>query len=86
MAAAFWYPINGGPWEPYSHFSASCDWLPLEIVPGSTSAWTQPRAGNALAAFSLLLSIAATAVAVAVGWWVRQSSRMSFNPISTSTL
>lgn len=82
MAAAFWFPIAGAMWEPYQHFSASCDWLPLEIVSAASSS-LKSSPGSALGTASILISLASLAVAVAVGWWVRQSSRVSFNPISS---
>jgi len=83
MAAAFWYPVAGTMWEPYQHYSASCDWLQLEVVPAASRSSSTDKAGSALGAVSLLISLASLAVAVAVGWWVRQGNRVSFNPIST---
>lgn len=83
MAAAFWYPVAGSIWEPYQHYSASCDWLQLEIVSAGSSSLSTDRPGSALSTASLLIALTALAVAVAVGWWVRQSNRVSFNPISS---
>ncbi|KAG0610507.1 hypothetical protein M758_7G071800 [Ceratodon purpureus] len=87
MAAAFWFPTgaNSG-WQPYQHYSASCDWLQLEIISGASSSIGTSRSWSALSTVSLLVSLMSLAVAVAVGWWVRQStgSRVSFNPISSS--
>ncbi|CAK9868417.1 unnamed protein product [Sphagnum jensenii] len=86
MAAAFWYPLNNEAWESSQHYSASCDWLTLEILPGIGTGLNRSKVGNAtVSAFSLLLSLAALSVSVAVGWWVRQTSRVaSFNPIVNS--
>lgn len=85
MAAAFWYPVNGGSWQPYDHYSATCDWLPLELLPGAISK-SEIKTGTAFGTFSLLVSLASLAVAVAVAWWVRQSSKNSFVPINTTQL
>lgn len=87
MAAAFWFPSGpGSGWQPYQHYSASCDWLQLEITSAASSSIGSSRSGSALSTISLLVALASLAVAVAVGWWVRQStgSRVSFNPISSS--
>jgi hypothetical protein len=86
MAAAFWYPLNNEAWERSQHYSASCDWLTLEILPGIGTGLNRSKVGNVtVSAFSLLLSLAAVSVSVAVGWWVRQTSRVaSFNPIVNS--
>ena len=87
MAAAFWFPTGpGSGWQPYSHYSASCDWLQLEIVPAASSSLSANKSGTALSTVSLLIALASLAVAVVVGWWVRQStgSRVAFNPISSS--
>lgn len=83
MAAAFWYPVAGAMWEPYMHYSASCDWLQLEIISAASSSSSTGRSGSTLGTVSLLIALTSLAVAVAVGWWVRQSSRVSFNPISS---
>ena len=87
MAAAFWFPagLTSG-WQPYQHYSASCDWLQLEIVSTASSSMSTSRSGTALSTAALLVSLGSLAVAVAVGWWVRQSTgrRVSFNPISSS--
>ena len=85
MAAAFWYPVNGGSWQPYDHYSATCDWLPLELLPGAISK-SENKSGTAFGTLSLLVSLASLAVAVAVAWWVRQSSKNSFVPINTTQL
>ena len=87
MAAAFWCPTGpNAPWQDYMHYSASCDWLQLEIISGASGSMSSGRSGSALSTASLLISLVSLAVAVCVGWWVRQStgSRATFNPISSS--
>jgi len=84
MAVALWYPVGGAQWQPYQHYSGSCDWLQLEVVPAGSRSSSTDKAGSALGTVALLISLASLAVAVAVGWWVRQSSRISFNPISSA--
>lgn len=86
MAAAFWFPVADNAWQPYQHYSASCDWLQLEIVSGASSLASSTKSESALSAVSLVIALASLAVAVTVGWWVRQNSRTSFNPISSSSL
>jgi hypothetical protein len=87
MAAAFWFPTGpSSGWQPYQHYSASCDWLQLEIISGASSSLSTSRSVSVLSTVSLLISLVSLAVAVAAGWWIRQSTgrRVSFNPISSS--
>ncbi|XP_024397372.1 uncharacterized protein [Physcomitrium patens] len=86
MSAAFWYPVAGSAWMPYQHYSVSCDWLQLEIITNGPSLPSSSKLGSALSVFSLLFALASLAVAVTVGWRIRQSSRIAFNPISSSSL
>ncbi|XP_020593358.1 uncharacterized protein LOC110033648 [Phalaenopsis equestris] len=83
VAGAFWYPTGGKPWIKNQHYSASCDWLPLDITaPSSSSYMTSSKSSwDAATAFSLLLSVMAFCLSVFVGYWVSRSKAVPFTPI-----
>ncbi|THG11089.1 hypothetical protein TEA_002620 [Camellia sinensis var. sinensis] len=84
FSVAFWYPVDGNPWRGAQHYSVSCDWVPLDISPGS-SALSKGASGNsssnAASAFALLLSVVAVCVSVFVGYWLFKSKSIPFTPI-----
>lgn len=83
FSAAFWYPVDGNPWHGSGHFSIGCDWVPLDISPG-TSALTKISSGNswdAASGFALILSVLALCISVFVGYWVRRSNAVPFVPM-----
>ncbi|CAN6325429.1 unnamed protein product [Urochloa humidicola] len=68
MAVAFWYPTDGKEWSDSEHYSASCNWLILDIQPSSEAAYYHPapnRSWDAATAFALLLSVVTAALAAA---------------------
>ncbi|KAI0529131.1 hypothetical protein KFK09_001678 [Dendrobium nobile] len=84
VAAAFWYPTGGKPWSKSQHYSASCDWLPLDITaPSSSSSYmtSSNSSWDAATAFSLLLSVLAFCLSVFLGYWVSRSKAVPFTPI-----
>ncbi|KAL0927598.1 hypothetical protein M5K25_001784 [Dendrobium thyrsiflorum] len=85
VAAAFWYPTGGKPWSKSQHYSASCDWLPLDITVPSSSSSSYMTSSNsswdAATAFSLLLSVLAFCLSVFLGYWVSRSKAVPFTPI-----
>ncbi|VAH90230.1 unnamed protein product [Triticum turgidum subsp. durum] len=71
MAVAFWYPTDGKPWSNSQHYSASCDWVTLDIQPSLEAARYRPapnRSWDAATAFALLLSVVAVCVSIFVGY------------------
>ncbi|ERN03117.1 hypothetical protein AMTRI_Chr02g220920 [Amborella trichopoda] len=82
MAVAFWYPVDNRPWSGSQHYSAHCDWIPLDISLGSTNVHRGSSSSwDAANAFSLLLSVVAFCMSVFVGYWVRKSKSVPFTPI-----
>ncbi|KAL3843545.1 hypothetical protein ACJIZ3_000948 [Penstemon smallii] len=83
FSAAFWYPTDGNPWHGSGHYTVSCDWVPMDITPGSStrakvasgSSW------DAASGFALLLSFVAFCVSMFVGYWVSKSKSLPFTPI-----
>ncbi|ONK63586.1 uncharacterized protein A4U43_C07F16780 [Asparagus officinalis] len=84
VGVAFWYPLDGKPWSGSQHYSANCDWMPLDIASpsggssysvGSKSSW------DAATAFALLLSVVAFCVSVFVGYWVSRTNSVPFTPM-----
>ncbi|KAG5627794.1 hypothetical protein H5410_013012 [Solanum commersonii] len=43
MSLAFWYPMDGKPWHGSGHFSISCDWILLDILPDSSELTKVPQ-------------------------------------------
>ncbi|KAI4349752.1 hypothetical protein L6164_010312 [Bauhinia variegata] len=83
MSVAFWYPVDGKPWHGSGHYSVNCDWVPLEIILGSSSL-EQSATGsswNVASAFSLILSVAALCVSVFVSYRVVRFKSVPFTPM-----
>ncbi|KAK3022764.1 hypothetical protein RJ639_046727, partial [Escallonia herrerae] len=83
FSAAFWYPVDGNPWHGSGHYSVGCDWVPVDISPG-TSALARAASESswdAASAFALLLSIVSICMSAFVGYWVRQGKSVPFTPI-----
>ncbi|KAL2514032.1 heme binding [Forsythia ovata] len=84
FSAAFWYPVDGNPWHGSGHYTVSCDWVPLDVTPGSS---TQVKVASgsswdAAAGFAFLISIVAFCVSIFVGYWVSKTKNaISFTPI-----
>jgi hypothetical protein len=85
MAVAFWYPNDGKPWSKSEHYSASCDWLVLDIQPSMEAAHYRPapnRSWDAATAFALLLSVVAICISVFVGYGASKNrSSVQFTPL-----
>ncbi|GFZ04390.1 heme binding protein [Actinidia rufa] len=61
FSVAFWYPVDGNPWHGSGHYTISCEWVPLDISPGSSvpMKMASGNSWNAASAFALLLSVVA---------------------------
>lgn len=85
MAVAFWYPTDGKPWSNSEHYSASCDWLVLDIQPSFEAAHYRPapnRSWDAATAFALLLSVVAIGISIFVGYLVsKNKNTVQFTPL-----
>uniref|UniRef100_A0A0D6R9N7 Cytochrome c-552/DMSO reductase-like haem-binding domain-containing protein n=1 Tax=Araucaria cunninghamii TaxID=56994 RepID=A0A0D6R9N7_ARACU len=81
FSAAFWYPVNENPWTGSSHYSVSCDWVTLEILPAEKDALSTTRAVNPLNVISLVLSLAAFCMSLFIVWSFRKGKAMPFTPI-----
>ncbi|TVU47300.1 hypothetical protein EJB05_06895 [Eragrostis curvula] len=85
MAVAFWYPTDGKAWSNSDHYSASCDWLALDIQPSFEAAHYRPapnRSWDAATAFALLLSVVAIGVSIFVGYLVsKNKNNVQFTPL-----
>ncbi|XP_039128087.1 uncharacterized protein LOC120264345 [Dioscorea cayenensis subsp. rotundata] len=84
VAIALWYPTGGKPWSGSQHYSASCQWLPLEIMSSSLQSLSEAQSQNswdAATAFSLLLSAVSLCLSIFIGYWVSKSKAVPFTPI-----
>ncbi|KAJ4954354.1 hypothetical protein NE237_011137 [Protea cynaroides] len=83
LSVAFWYPVDGNPWHGSGHYSVSCDWLLLDISPGSTlpTKVDSTNSWDAASAFSLLLSVVSFCLSVFVGYWVSKAKSVPFTPL-----
>jgi len=85
MAVAFWYPTDGKEWSDSEHYSASCNWLILDIQPSSEAAYYRlapNRSWDAATAFALLLSVVAICLSIFVGYRVSKNrSTAQFTPL-----
>ncbi|PKA54669.1 hypothetical protein AXF42_Ash000504 [Apostasia shenzhenica] len=85
VAAAFWFPSEGKPWSGSQHFSASCNWLPLDITaPSPSSSYTgssSKSSWDAATAFALLLSVISFCLSVFVGYFASRNKSVPFTPI-----
>jgi hypothetical protein len=85
MAVAFWYPTNGKAWSNSEHYSASCNWVVLDIQPSFEAAHYRPaphRSWDAATAFALLLSVVAVGLSIFVGYLVpKDKNDVQFTPL-----
>ncbi|GJN08063.1 hypothetical protein PR202_ga25951 [Eleusine coracana subsp. coracana] len=85
MAVAFWYPTDNKAWSNSEHYSASCDWLVLDIQPSFEAAHYRPapnRSWDATTAFALLLSVVAIGLSIFVGYMVsKNKNNVQFTPL-----
>ncbi|CAI9103552.1 OLC1v1002055C1 [Oldenlandia corymbosa var. corymbosa] len=84
FSAAFWYPTDGHPWHGSGHYSISCDWVSLDVAPGSSSSPVKGTSGSAWGAasgFALLFSFVAFCISVFVGYRVADNKSIAFTPM-----
>ncbi|XAR53743.1 hypothetical protein NMG60_11022410 [Bertholletia excelsa] len=84
FSVAFWYPVDGKPWHGSGHYTVSCDWVPLDVSPGTISVLRKAASQSAwdvTSAFALLLSVVSFCVSVFVKCWVSKSRGVSFVPL-----
>ncbi|KAL5561030.1 hypothetical protein UlMin_030777 [Ulmus minor] len=84
MSVAFWYPLGDLPWHGSGHFSVNCDWVPLDIISGSSTLTGTTKSGsvNASSVFALLLSVVSLCASVFVGYWVIiRPNKIPFTPM-----
>ncbi|XP_038980466.1 uncharacterized protein LOC103700994 [Phoenix dactylifera] len=84
MAVAFWYPTPGNPWSGSQHYSASCNWLPVDIASPNGPSVSRVRSSSswdAATAFALLLSVVSFCMSVFIGYWVSKTKAVPFTPI-----
>lgn len=81
--AAFWYPVSHVAWKGYQHYSASCDWIPLEILPATTYSATssENKMPSILSVFTLLLSVVALITSIVTFWRARSKTQGQFQII-----
>ncbi|KAM6541434.1 hypothetical protein CsatB_005881 [Cannabis sativa] len=83
MSVAFWYPPDGLPWHGSGHFSISCDWISLDVIPGRSVVRTGTSSSGS-GVFALLLSVVSLCGSVFVGYWViYRPRRIPFTPMET---
>ncbi|KAJ3683041.1 hypothetical protein LUZ60_013268 [Juncus effusus] len=83
VAVAFWYPTGGNPWSKSQHYSASCNWIPLDLTSSSPVSSSRNNNGSwdAATAFALLLSVVSFCLSVFIGYWVSRRNDVAFKPI-----
>lgn len=83
--AALWYPVNNAPWVGYQHYTASCDWVPLDVLPSPTylASPDQNKSLSILSVFTLILSLGALSISIAVFWWTRCRRQVPFQAIDS---
>ncbi|OIT08299.1 PREDICTED: uncharacterized protein LOC109228375 [Nicotiana attenuata] len=80
MSVAFWYPVDGKPWHGSGHFSISCHWIPLNILPDGSELTDVPKRSpwDTATAFSLLFSVVAFGISIFVGHRVSRTKNIAF--------
>ncbi|KAK4739391.1 hypothetical protein R3W88_003088 [Solanum pinnatisectum] len=83
FSAAFWYPEDGNPWHGSGHYTIGCDWVPLDVPPGSSagSKVVSRSSWDAANGFAFLLSVVSFGVSFFVAYWVHKKNAISFQPI-----
>ncbi|MCO5551929.1 hypothetical protein L7F22_005436 [Adiantum nelumboides] len=77
--AALWFPVNHVPWVNYQHYTASCDWIPLDVQPFTKP--MQKSSINIISAVTLLFSLGALVASATVCWWTRTKRLLPFQAI-----
>ncbi|XP_022895768.1 uncharacterized protein LOC111409896 [Olea europaea var. sylvestris] len=70
FSVAFWYPINGNPWNSSEHYTVSCDWVPLDVTP-SSSTYIKAASGSSqdgATGFAFIISIIAFCLSIYIGY------------------
>lgn len=68
------YPVDGKAWNSYEHFLAHCDWIHLELLPGTGAGAAAVGATGAtvLGSVSVVLSLGAVVAAAYAGCLLRR--------------
>eukprot|EP00250_Pteridium_aquilinum_P034121 c7097_g1_i1 orf=498-1595(-) len=83
--AALWYPRNQVPWVGYEHYTANCDWIPLDVRPSADfTKLGQNKSLSIMSIFTLLFSLGALSTSVIVCWQTRSRKLMPFQAIEMS--
>lgn len=80
--AALWFPMNHVPWVGYQHYTANCDWIPLDVQPSSKLNQSNPS--NVMGIVTLLFSLGAFIASATVCWWTRSRRLVPFQAIEMS--
>ncbi|KAI5068384.1 hypothetical protein GOP47_0016729 [Adiantum capillus-veneris] len=80
--AAIWFPVNHVPWVNYQHYTASCDWIPLDVEPSRKL--TQNNSLSVISGVTLLFSLGALVASATVCWWTRSRRLVPFQAIEMS--
>ena len=83
MAVAFWYPVDGKPWYGYGHYSINCDWVTVDISPGSSmlSRSSASSSGSTAIVFALLLSVVSLCASAFLGYIVLKPRGVPYTPV-----
>lgn len=83
FSAALWYPTDGNPWHGSGHYTVSCDWVPIDVVPALSSQLEVASASSwdGASVFAFVLSLVAFCVSIFVGYLVSKSKSVPFTPI-----
>lgn len=84
FSAAFWYPEDGNPWHGSGHYTISCDWVPLDVPPGSSAGIkvVSRSSWDVANGFAFLLSVVSFGVSFFVAYWVHKKNDIPFQPIN----
>ncbi|KAI5658549.1 hypothetical protein M9H77_27342 [Catharanthus roseus] len=85
FSAAFWYPDGGNPWHGSGHYSIGCDWIYIDVSPGSSkpSKVASGSSWEAASAFALLLSVVSLCLSIFVGYRVTNGKNVPFTPMDS---
>ncbi|GAV83061.1 EB_dh domain-containing protein [Cephalotus follicularis] len=81
MSAAFWYPVDGNPWQGSGHYTINCDWVPFDISLGSSILTKSAPKSSATSAFALLFSVVSLCLSVFMVYRVSKSKSEPYTPM-----
>ncbi|KAH7365855.1 hypothetical protein KP509_18G049400 [Ceratopteris richardii] len=83
--AALWFPVNHVPWAGYQHYTANCDWIPLDVKSSLESPKLEKvSSSNVMGVITFLFSLGALIASATICWKMRSKRLPPFQALEMS--